>query len=370
MSLAGFFVDDGSDRLTWVPEPPKDPEQTGRRSARVPSVLFERRAVFCKGEQGATQPDVLRRLDFREFYDACVAVDADKGHRVEIAGSRTEFYLDGRKGGPFLQRVLDTANPREPGRTFQSAWTAFRQLVENKTTAALARLGVTEAVEFSGYSLIVQEDAAAQPPHTDMLNGGQCVVVLQDGAPSTLVYNGRYASLAQAEQRVTSTERAIRNKEYKKAFQGLGRDDFLGAVATAAVIPRAEVRMRSTTLNTGEFSLLTGPVIHAAPAYEGFRMVLFFTFNVVGGQKYDTDTQFGPVSAAQALNSAELVVERFREYDPEFNFARFTSQLTTPPKKHANGERTVFELFTEWHAGGPPADAVAQLRRNFTELKM
>jgi hypothetical protein len=90
----------------------------------------------------------------------------------------------------------------------------------------------------------VSEDAEAQWPHADTLNGGQGAVALQDHTPSTLVYGGSYTSGALADQLyTTAVERSVRSAElhaHGELIQGLTHAQFLDAIATPACLEGAQ----------------------------------------------------------------------------------------------------------------------------------
>ena len=143
----------------------------------------------------------------------------------------------------------------------------------------------------------------------------------------------------------------------KDALQGLSPQQFADAIATPAMLsPReaAPLMRGGGSLRTGEFSVLVGPVLHAGPACATRRRVLFFTFNTRGGARYNSDSQYGPTNSALWLNSAELVVHRFRDWassDPTQYWANLWAedQRTTKTRRAYNaGERTLWELAQEW----------------------
>ena len=341
--------------------------------------MYERRSAFCRGARGATGPE-LDRLSFDNLLAACseavdelkAAVSEDerdavqKLHAPTIVGGRTEYYLDGEHGRSLLQRALTKPNTLVPGETLGPAWAAWRGLLESRVREELARQGVDEPVEFSGYSLIVQPEGSSQQwLHADMLNGGQGVVALQDNAPSTLVYAGPYYAAADADRHLSPTERSVRDGE-STTTQGLPRQLFLDAVATPALL-EVDAPTESVTLQRGEFSLLTGPVVHAGPGYEGRRMVLFFTFNRIGGAKYDTNEQYGPVNCAIQLNSAELIAATLAKW-AAYNPFQFMEKQESSKKDKKLGKMTLWEIVQEWAKNSYrlPPDAVELLREHHT----
>ena len=360
------------------------------RADAAPSPLSLPRAAFCLGAQGATRISLLARLDFTHLVETCRRVCEQHDLQVlapTIAGERTEYYIDGR-GARLRNLVMATPNPNDPDprgglRPYRVAWGEFITLLHERVRSRLMHAApfgmpraLVERLQFDSASLIVQSaevDSPAQWPHFDVLSGGQVVVALTDDVPSTAVYAGPLdseASLAPADA-PTAAELHVRRGEEAASPppQGMTWQAVRDATATAATRSRAfiQARMRSADrlLRRGEFSMLTGPVMHAGPATSQGRgrIVLFFTFREPGGATYDMNEQYGPTNVAVLFNSAHLIVRKFVEY-LDFNPAQFWA-----PRTDDEAETGVYTAMKGYFTAGRVPDeslAEANVRRRYT----
>jgi len=358
-----------------------------RFGTRRVSPLSLPRAAFCLGPQGATRVSLLARLDFAHLVATCLRV-RDR-HELQhlaptIAGERTEFYLDGR-GAQLRDLVMAEPNPRDLDargrpRPYGVAWHEYVALVQERVRSRLLHASpfalprdLVDRLEFDSTSLIVHFADRAYPaqwPHFDVLSGGQVVVALTDDTPSTSVYDGPYDTEADLapDDAPTPDERRMRDREDAlPAPLGTTWQKLRDAVATVVTRSRAfiEAHMRGSErlLRRGEFSVLTGPVMHAGPATPAGhgRIVMFFTFREPGGARYDMNEQYGPTNAALLFNSARLIVHKFQEY-LDYDPAQFWA-----PADEEDETGVYAALKDSFAAGGVDVPrAVAEVRRLYT----
>ena len=131
------------------------------------------------------------------------------------------------------------------------------------------------------------------------------------------------------------------------------------------------MRSLDALLRTGEFTLLTGPVVHAGPAARGRRMMLFFSFHLAGGEPYNSRRQYGPTTSAVAFNSARLIVRQFRAW-ARFDPSQYVVFAESGAEAFDRGERTLWELAYEWQDRGyrlDEAEDVPAAKRHHTEAE-
>jgi hypothetical protein len=245
-----------------------------------------------------------------------------------IVGDRVEFYFSGLAGERLNRNVMKEENPKDNDRLYDAAWGDFLRDVHARVSRQLVASGLlnledADRLVFANHSIIFQNDTQDYPqqwPHVDVLVGGQVVVALSDDVPSTCVYTGEYDTAADVP---SGTDREASRLE-QDPWNRFVRDSVATVAGRSRLYLQSQMMSSPAPMMRGDFSVLTGPTIHAGPSTVAGkeRIILFFSFNFGGGVVYNSNAQYGPTNAANEFNNAELIVDKIMEYE-DYNPLQF-----------------------------------------------
>lgn len=238
-----------------------------------------------------------------------------------ISGERSEFYIstpENRNNYPssHLGVMFFEKMPHDQ----KVAWRNFEVAAKISAVRLMEREGIINArqMKFSAFSIIQQPaDSPQQPHHIDHRFGAQFVVAITDNIPSTLYLPFEpepYPLAAEVDAAYKTTP--VELTERKRARKG--QEDLIEDIAPVLRWSRWETQSKlvkaADILRTGEFTMLYGPVVHAGPASNTKRTIVFFTCSPPDAPDYDPNVQYDPVSGSAFFNNANIMLCRAVEW--------------------------------------------------------